>query len=86
MGKRIVIKTLAARSNSSEGTRKGIKKKLKSLPTEHEARCKTCEQGSNDHDRDAPPGKQIKVKWPKVCRNQFGRMVPKGQELSLIHI
>ena len=114
MGKRIVIKTPAARSNSSEGTRKGIEKKLKSLPTERkalntllkgnsdekdihaEARratlcqtesptestawCATCEQGSNEEDRDAPPGETIKVKWIKFRCDLFGRMVPNGQE------
>ena len=74
MGKRIVIKTLAARSNSSEGTRKGIEKKLKSLPTERVAWCATCRQGSNDHDRDAP-GKKIKVKW-----RRFQNLVPIGRE------
>ena len=80
MGKRILIKTPAARSNSSEGTRKGIEKKLKSLPTERVAWCATCEQGSNEEDRDAPPGETIKVKWIKFRRNWSGRMVPKGQE------
>ena len=74
MGKRILIKTPAARSNSSEGTRKGIEKKLKSLPTERVAWCATCRQGSNDHDRDAP-GKKIKVKW-----RRFQNLVPIGRE------
>ena len=37
--------------------------------------CATCEQRSNEEDRDAPPGKQIKVKW---CR--FQNLVPIGRE------
>ena len=50
MGKRIVIKTPAARSNSSEGTRKRNNKKGKSPKprTYRAAWCATCEQGAID--------------------------------------
>ena len=77
MVKRNVTNTSAARSNSSEDTRKRNNKTGKSPKprTYHAAWCATCGQGPNDHDCDAPPGKQIKVKWCK-----FHRMVPVGQE------
>ena len=46
----------------------------------YEAWCVTCDQRHNDQDRDAPPGKQIKVKWRRFSADAFGRMVPIARE------
>ena len=50
------------------------------LPPVDLAHCGTCDQWSNDFDRDAPCHEQILVKWVKHAPDKHGRMVPKSCE------
>ena len=71
------LNTLLEGDSNEKDTHAELRRATLCLPT---GWCVTCDQGWNCQDRDAPPGKEITVKWAKFWCDRFGRNAPKGKE------